>query len=218
MGDYIIGYVMNPAFKIADIVAASAGFPILIGPYKLKTKGYIWEKSYFPDESWSPPEDKYLHLWDGGVYDNLGMESIFKPDEGGKLSEGVDFMIVSDASSSLGYFERKGGFDFRGIKRLLDISMDQNRALRSRTIVDYLKREKKGIYIDIGNNVEQIIKKSNSDILAMKPMIKKSLSYADTEKARKYKTTLSRPSESIFDLILRHGYEVAMCTYTCYQN
>jgi len=218
MGDYVIGYVKNPVLKIADIVAASAGFPILIGPYKLRTKDYVWEKSKIPVESWSPPADKYLHLWDGGVYDNLGMESIFKPNGGGKLSDDINFMIVSDASNSLDYSERKAGFNFRGIKRLLDISMDQNRSLRSRTIVDYLKREKKGMYIDIGNNVEQIIKKSNSDILVMKPMIEKSLSYADSERVRMYKTTLSKPSESAFDLLLRHGYEVAVCTYTCYHN
>ena len=51
----------------------------------------------------------------------------------------------------------------------------------------------------------------------MKQIIENSLSNVDTERARLYKTTLSKPSESTFDLLLRHGYEVAMCTYACYQ-
>ena len=217
MGDYKIGYVKKPSLKIADIVAASAGFPILIGPYKLYTKDYKWHKPPFSGDSWSPPTNKYLHLWDGGVYDNLGMESIFKPDNGGKLEDDVSFIIVSNASHRLSYKKRKIGLNFRGLKRLLDISMNQNISLRSRSVVDYIKRTKNGIFINIGNNAKWILKESKSGKMELSSLLETCLSHTDTERVRTYETTLSRPSEYEFDLILRHGYEVAMCTYACYQ-
>ncbi len=47
MGDYQIGYVKNPKIPLADAVASSAGFPILIGPYKMRTDKYLWTKTYY---------------------------------------------------------------------------------------------------------------------------------------------------------------------------
>ena len=48
-------------------------------------------------------------------------------------------------------------------------------------------------------------------------LISEYLSLNDAQKVRNYPTTLKRPSESDFDLILKHGYEVAKCTYQCYK-
>ena len=39
-----------------------------------------------------------LVLWDGGVYDNLGAEALYKAGKG--LREGIDFCLVSDASGA----------------------------------------------------------------------------------------------------------------------
>jgi hypothetical protein len=38
-------------------------------------------------------------LWDGGVYDNLGLEALYKIGEG--LDGEIDFLIVSNASASI---------------------------------------------------------------------------------------------------------------------
>lgn len=213
MGDYLLGYVKNPSFYISDAVAASAGFPILIGPYSFEPNKYKWEKSEFSDDTWVPPSDKYVHLWDGGVYDNLGMESIYKPNNAGELKEDVDFVIISNASDSIRYEKRKNDLSGKNLKRLLDISMDQNRALRTRSVIDYMKRTKNGIYLNIGNSPWDIISKSGADI----KLTKNCLSDVDAKYVREYPTTLFSPSVSDFDLILRHGYEVAMYTYACYQ-
>jgi len=78
MGDYILGYVKKPNIPISEIMAASAGFPIWIGPYALKTGDFTWESPHSANESWQPPRKQTIHLWDGGVYDNLGLESVFK--------------------------------------------------------------------------------------------------------------------------------------------
>ena len=95
-GDYKIGYFDGSNFPIAEAVAASAGFPILIGMTEVKTDKYIWKN--YEGEEVKLPADK-IHLWDGGVYDNLGIEALYKPDNGGECRKGINFCIVSDASA-----------------------------------------------------------------------------------------------------------------------
>jgi len=216
MGDYTIGYIRNPQVSLSDAISASAGFPIFIGPYCLKTN-QNWEKSQYVNEGEHNYNGTYLHLWDGGVYDNLGIESVFKPDNGGQLCEGVDFIVVSNASASIMNENRTTGFSHKKLKRLLEISRDQNQALRSRMLIEYIRRTQKGVYLKIGRSAQFITSKSGANGELSKYLTGKCISDDEAEKVRDYKTTLNRPSEEDFDLILRHGYEVAMCTYMCYQ-
>ncbi len=44
MGDYELNYVLNPPIPVADALAASAGFPLGIGPLALQTRDYQWQK------------------------------------------------------------------------------------------------------------------------------------------------------------------------------
>lgn len=218
MGDYSIGYVSKPDIPLSEVMAASAGFPILIGPYNLNTANFQWQPSKYSGKNWQPPSDQTLHLWDGGVYDNLGLESIFKPDGNGTLSKGLNYLIVSNASSSIAFQNRKNGITVNKVKRILDISMDQVTSLRSRLVMDFISRTGQGIYIKIGNSAEKITYASGcSEELKLK-LINESLSQEQTTKAMNYATTLKRPTESDFRMLLRHGYEVANCTYLCYQK
>lgn len=121
MGDYKIGYIEYPNIPLSDVMAASAGFPVLIGPYSLQTENYKWLPSPHYQSKWEHPKST-IHLWDGGVYDNLGLESIFKPENGGTLIEGLNSIIVSNASPSIDIYKRHMGLSVRNLKRLLDIS------------------------------------------------------------------------------------------------
>lgn len=217
MGDYQIGYVENPDIFLADAIASSAGFPIFIGPYKLRVDKYLWEKSYYSKEE-SLPKDKFLHLWDGGVYDNLGLESVYKMNNCGCLSEGINYLIVINASGNAGYKKRKSNFSSKNLKRLLDIAMDQVGALRNRSVMDYIKRTQNGMYLKIGNSAEVITKASGVVGDIKEELISQCISTNDAIKVRNYSTTLNKPSKSNFDLILQHGYEVARCTYNCYYS
>lgn len=118
MGDYKIGYVERPDIPLSHVMAASAGFPVLIGPYCLSTSGYKWNPSRYSNTDYSAP-DKIIHLWDGGVYDNLGLESIFTPENAGTLKDGLDYMIVSNASASIGPYRRHAGFAYSNLKRFV---------------------------------------------------------------------------------------------------
>jgi NTE family protein len=131
MGDYKLNQTPEPAFPLASAMAASAAFPILIGPLVLRTKDFAWSRftgesrhATLPTESEVPS----VHLWDGGVYDNLGVEALFKP--GGKrYRDEYNFLIVSDATTPLD-IERP--FPFRRARRLINIATDQVRSLRAR--------------------------------------------------------------------------------------
>lgn len=217
MGDYSIGYVEKPDIPISDVMAASAGFPILIGPYSLKTGNYQWTPSTYAKSEWQPP-DGTIHLWDGGVYDNLGLESIFKPDNGGTLSDGLDCMIVSNASPSIGHYRKRSGFSAHNLKRLLDISMDQVTALRSRMVMDFIVQNEQGMYIKIGNSAEKIATDSKCPESLKRELIAACLSEQEAERAMSYPTTLRKPTDDDYELLLRHGFEVADCTYRCYQK
>lgn len=218
MGDYTIGYVEKPKIPLSDVMAASAGFPGLIGPYSLQTNDYQWVPSRYSDENWKPPVNQILHLWDGGVYDNLGLESIFKPNNGGTLREGLDFMIISNASPTLESYHRKSGLSVRNLKRMLDISMDQVSGLRSRMVMDFISQTGRGMYIKIGNSAEKIASASQCCEELKQHLLKKCLSSEEVTRIMHYKTTLRKPNISDYRMLLRHGFEVADCTYRCYQK
>lgn len=217
MGDYLIGYVANPDIPLSDVMAASAGFPVLIGPYSLSPENYRWTPSYYAKSGWQPP-NKTIHLWDGGVYDNLGLESIFKPKNGGTLSDGLNCIIVSNASPSIDIYNRRSGLSVRNLKRLLDISMDQVGALRSRMVMEFIIRSNQGMFIKIGNSAEKIALESRCQKDLKGDLMEKCLSDEQVTKIMNYPTTLRKPTESNYQLLLRHGYEVADCTYHCYQK
>jgi NTE family protein len=207
MGDYEIGYVEKPAIPLADIASASAGFPILIGPYKLNAKAYTWDRQ---------PREQTYWLWDGGVYDNLGLESLFKPEKG--LTQDVTYLIVSNASCSSGYMERKTSVSAKNLKRLLDITMDQVAALRSRDVFADILLHNQGLFINIGNPAQKIVDKSTLDAETAKKLVAACMTPEQALRVRDYATTLATPTPDNFRLILRHGYENAMCCYTCWGN
>lgn len=217
MGDYTVGYVKNPSIALSEIMAASAGFPVLIGPYRLKVNRYEGQWQPYPlfRKEWEAPKGS-LHLWDGGVYDNLGLESVFNPAGGGKPRNRLEYLIVSNASPSLERQERLLGFTYHGVRRLLDISMSQVVALRTRSFMDYITRQHAGMYLKIGNSASEIAESSRCAPELAEELISKCMSCEDADAAMNYPTTLRTPKPDDLRRLIRHGYEVAECTYRCY--
>jgi NTE family protein len=218
MGDYTIGYVEKPEIPISEVMAASAGFPGLVGPYSFQTEGHKWTPSVYAGGDWQPPANQTLHLWDGGVYDNFGLESVFKPDNGGTPSDGTDYLIISNASASIGFQSRHSGLSAKNLKRILDISMDQVAALRSRSVMDFIERTGQGMYIKIGNSAQAIATASGCPDELKSKLIESCLPAKEAQRAMHYATTLEKPTDADIKMLLRHGYEVANCTYLCYEK
>ena len=209
MGDYVTKYVLKPVTPIADVIAASAAVPGLIGPYTIHSNEYKWFQITGQRKTPTTTPLQRYRLWDGGVYDNLGLEALFKPNGG--YRDGFDFLIVSDASARFSLdtpsliSRLKPG---RRTLRLIDVATEQIRGLRARSLVEGFERgDCAGAYLRIGNTVQKIL----SDVGLSSP-VTTCLSNAAVTTVANFKTTLRRLSSDEFDLIVQHGFEVANAT------
>ena len=203
MGDYLTGYVLTPSVTIADAIAASAAFPGLIGPLTIRAGRYQWYRYENGEPSPTTTPVKQYELWDGGVYDNLGVEPLFKSGDG--FREGIDLLLVSDASAAL-------SMDPRTVKeralRLVDIATDQVRGLRSRAVVtEFVRRKGSGAYFKMGKTVEKIY-----GAVKQRAPMGEYLSEKDVKQAATFPTTLRRLTAREFTRLRRHGFEVADAT------
>jgi NTE family protein len=207
-GDYEIGYADFSNFGIAKAMAISAAFPGGIGPFVIDSSDYIWRK-YRSPEICNPSFD-HLHIYDGGLYDNLGMEPFF--DIGNreiKSSAGeVNFIIVSDAGAPLARMPIRNIFRLLRIKRFMNIVMDQARSLRVRVFVDFLQKNTKcGMYLQIGSNPVAKLKKFLKDSEKHVQDEASWLTSEETSYVASLPTTLDKMTENEFDQAARHGYE-----------
>jgi NTE family protein len=219
-GDYEMGYADFRNFDLAKAMAVSAAFPGGIGPLTIEVQEYQWQKRESWDSS-NPPLDflppfMHLHLYDGGLYDNLGIEPLF--DMGRRIikdSAGeIDFIIVSDAGAPLPRLLLPNVLRWRRLKRFMDIVMDQARALRVRAFVNFLQQNPcAGMYLQIGSDpVERVQKYSSIDHNSnnfegsQKP---EWLSCEDVRTIASLPTTLRQMRGQDFDRAARHGHETA---------
>ena len=211
MGDYVVGYVASPQLPIALAVAASSAVPALLGFLKLHANRFEW---FVFDEARAPqphaPRFPTLTLWDGGVYDNLGVEALFKP--AGGYRDGFDFLIVSDASARHAVEARS----LRAPMRLLNIATDQIRGLRARAVVSHLQRHPGvGVYLRTGNTEERIYHEANRSAM-VETVRPDSLDASEVKEAASFSTTLRRCTRREYDLLFAHGYQVADATLSAY--
>ena len=96
--------------------------------------------------------------------------------------------------------------------------MDQVAGLRLRNFVDFIINKKSGMCLKIGNSAEKITARGIIDEKVKEKLLKECLGKEESEKLKNYPTTLFKPSEKDFDLIVRHGYENAKCVYYSYES
>jgi NTE family protein len=136
MRDYRVGEVKSPKLRLAIAVAASAAFPPFLSPVRLRLK----PSDYTPgDEALHmEPFTTNVLLSDGGVYDNIGVETAWKR---------YDTILVSDAGGFMAP-EAKPKTDWlRQLPRILNLIDNQVRSLRKRQVVEAFKAgNRKGAY------------------------------------------------------------------------
>lgn len=219
MGDWTVGHHYDPPFKIAEAAAASAAVPYVIGSLKLNLPEDGWyEINPRNEQARERKERKFsaITLWDGGAYENLGLEPLYKLDRG---MIDCDYVIVSDASGAMPI--GKPASPLRLLKgdlsspRLFDIASNQIRSLRSRIFVNALEKgDAVGALIRMGNSVRDIDLKTRRE----RTWNDYGLFQSDCEAslALKYPTNLSALSDENFERVARHGYEVADATLSAY--
>ncbi|MEX2148965.1 MAG: patatin-like phospholipase family protein [Steroidobacteraceae bacterium] len=208
-GDYRIGYADARAFPLAQAMAVSAAFPGAIGPLSITTADYIWRKR----PAWNSPLEsarvvttpfERLRLYDGGLYDNLGLEPLFDAGTHEVKTPGAS-IIVSDAGAPL-----RDGFDMssinpRRLQRWLDVVTEQQRALRVRAFTYSLQQDLPGAYLQIGSCASDKLTSVSHPAASSGTW----LSSDEVAMAAHAPTTLKGLSEQQFDRLHRHGRETA---------
>ena len=125
MRDYRVGKVKDPKVPLAYAVAASSAFPPVLSPYELRLKDSDFEPGTGMDLQ-RPPFTTRVVLSDGGVYDNLGLETAWKRHQ---------TVLVSDAGGKTQEEEEPETDWPRHSYRVLNLIDNQVRSLRKRQVI-----------------------------------------------------------------------------------
>ena len=125
LSDYKIGRVLNPTTGVAEAVAASSAFPPVLSPARLTLKHTDWVELE-TEKCGLPPYTTDLILTDAGVYDNLGIEPLWKR---------CKRVLVSDAGGRYEPEPKVHSDPLRQTLRFMATTDNQVRALRKRQVV-----------------------------------------------------------------------------------
>ena len=139
IADYRVGMIKNPTVELAVAVAASSAFPPILSPLKIEFPASAWTSSGQKREDLHrEPFLTDVVLTDGGVYDNLGLETAWKR---------YDTVLVSNGGGKMSPEEEPKSDWVRHAIRINDIIDNQVRSLRVRQVIaSFEAGERKGTY------------------------------------------------------------------------
>ncbi len=145
MWDWRVGKVPNPSTELAVAVAASTAFPPVLSPVRLRLKASDFEPETGLDLQ-KPPFTDDIFLTDGGVYDNLGLETAWKT---------CDTILVSDGGGRVPPDPEPHTDWMRHALRINDLIDSQVRSVRKRQVIgSFQAAERKGAYWGIRSHIE----------------------------------------------------------------
>lgn len=143
--DWRVGEIKNPTDSIAKVVGASSAFPPFLSPARFKYD----ESEYTPgsgSDLQKPPYTTRPALSDGGVYDNLGLETVFK---------NFQTVIVSNAGGKYKPKMKIPGDWALQSYRVMSTIDNQARSLRKRVLIASLASlDKYGVYFSIRSDID----------------------------------------------------------------
>ena len=131
MRDYRVGEVRSPRLPLARAVAASSAFPPVLSPVEMRLDPAMFTPGSGQDLQ-RPPFTTKVILTDGGVYDNLGLETVWKR---------YRTVLVSDGGAQFQAEEEPKSDWARHSYRVLDLIDNQVRNLRKRQVVASLQAQ-----------------------------------------------------------------------------
>lgn len=185
LGDYRVGRIMEPDLQLAVAVAASSAFPPVLSPCTLNLKGQVWKDEDGNELTGAGFRDE-IKVTDGGVYDNLGLETAWKR---------YTTIIVSDAGGHVGDDDDPATDPLRQTARVLNLVDNQVRSLRKRQVIESFKsRLREGMYIGIRSRVA----KYSGAVLPADP--------DHTDDLAEVKTRLKPLPDTIQEQLINWGY------------
>ena len=145
LADYRVGRVLNPTIELAIAVAASSAFPPVLSPCTIDFNPAAWTASGSEDLHREPYTSRAV-LSDGGVYDNLGLETTWKR---------YDTILVSNGGGKMAAEEAPHSDWARHAIRINEVIDNQVRSLRARQVIDAFKAGiRKGSYWGIRTDIK----------------------------------------------------------------
>jgi NTE family protein len=143
-GDWRVGEMALPATELAQAVAASSAFPPVLSPAVLSLAEGTVQSGADPAVA-CPPYTTRAVLADGGVYDNLGLEAVWKK---------YDTVLVSDGGGHMADMPRPGRLWVSQFMRVLHAIDNQVRDLRKQQAVSsFADQQRQGAYWGIRSHV-----------------------------------------------------------------
>jgi len=142
--DYRVGEIPHSTVELARAVAASSAFPPFLSPARFTFREADYTKGSGEDLQYAPYTTHVL-LTDGGVYDNLGLETAWKR---------FRTVLVSDAAGRVQPKERLKGNWISQSMRVEELIHAEVGSLRKRQLIaSYRTSERQGAYWGIGSDI-----------------------------------------------------------------
>jgi NTE family protein len=224
LGDSRIGYSNwnGRPLPLALAVCASASFPPVFPPLRIRRGDYSFSG---PSYGETPlPDFDFIPLTDGGVYDNSGMEALFKPTllPGGKLLEKPEFLLVSDGGAPPRYDFRSSGLPAMTEGLLLyradQIAREQVTAVRTRWLMEQITTGKRqGLLVSLRSALDRIGSPKSTQycqFVSNGQQIPASL----LPRIRSIRTSLDRFTNTECTALRYHAYLMSDCFLWCYRD
>lgn len=144
--DWKLGRLHRTDITLGTALAASAAFPPFLSPLRLTTDPRKWvERPKIRDLEHAQRIRARLLLGDGGIYDNMGVEALWRT---------MERVLVSDAGAPFTYLASPWTNWASQLGRVRDILIEQTRALRRRMLIGDLQENRyTGVYWGIHTQI-----------------------------------------------------------------
>jgi NTE family protein len=160
--DYRVGKIENPTIALAAAVAASSAFPPVLSPVTLDLKKFTFVPKSGGDLQKAPFTETAI-LTDGGVYDNMGIETAWKR---------YKRILVSDAGAKTPAEEEPTANPIKHALRVNSLIDNQVRSLRKRQVISSFEdKTRTGSYWSIRSDIARYTAPSPLDAPVAKTLL-----------------------------------------------
>jgi NTE family protein len=142
--DYRVGQIANPTIRVSAAVAASSAFPPILSPVRLDLSKFTFTPGTGQDLQ-QPPFTETAVLTDGGVYDNLGLETAWKR---------FKTILVSDGGAKTAAEKKPASNAVQHSLRVNSLIDNQVRSLRKRHLISsFNNKTRNGAYWGVRSDI-----------------------------------------------------------------